>query len=68
MKYFFLITFLFFTNCRYLPPIGEKYKKPETKMPAAAREAWASLEALVAAETWPGLVGDGLVLPVAFAR
>jgi NodT family efflux transporter outer membrane factor (OMF) lipoprotein len=35
MKYFFLLTFLFFTNCRYLPPIGEKYKKPETKMPAA---------------------------------
>ncbi|MES2962016.1 MAG: TolC family protein [Pseudomonadota bacterium] len=33
MKYFFLLTFLFFTNCRYLPPIGEKYKKPETKMP-----------------------------------
>jgi NodT family efflux transporter outer membrane factor (OMF) lipoprotein len=33
MRIILLIIILAFASCKYLPPIGEKYQKPDTKMP-----------------------------------
>ena len=35
MRFFFPLIFLLISACGFVPPVGEKYKKPETKMPKA---------------------------------